>query len=189
MYSPEPRGHYALALDEYLHFTSPIRRYPDLVCHRMLRRALGKGEAPAEPAAGELRQLGEHCSAAEQRAESAEREAVQWMTVLFLADRCGEVFDGHISGVAPFGIFVELDEYLVDGMIHVSELEDDFYQHDPVGHRLIGERSRRQWRLGDALEVRLESVDLDAMQVKVAPVDVVPDGKQRKKGRRRQGGR
>jgi ribonuclease R len=188
LYTPEPRGHYALATDEYLHFTSPIRRYPDLVVHRMLRRLQDDGALPEgedrQAVESELVGLGETCSSAERRAEAAERAAVEWKTVLFLRERQGEVFAGHISGVTDFGIFVRLDELSVDGMVHISELVDDYYRYEEAGHRLVGERKGRVWRLGDAIEVRLVRVDLDAMQLQLVPVGMKPDARAvRKPGR------
>ena len=190
LYSPEPRGHYALATDEYLHFTSPIRRYPDLIVHRMLRRLQEEGRLPdgAERGAleGELVELGATCSLAERRAEAAERAAVEWKTVIYLRERQGEVFAGHISGVTDFGLFVRLDELSVDGMVHISELVDDYYRYEDRGHRLVGERKGRVWRLGDPIEVRLVRVDLDAMQLQLVPVGMKPDARAaRKPGRRR----
>jgi ribonuclease R len=191
LYSPEPRGHYALATDEYLHFTSPIRRYPDLVVHRMLRRLIEDGPMPEDQERqaleGELVELGATCSSAERRAEAAERAAVEWKTVLYLRERQGEVFAGHISGVTDFGIFVRLDELSVDGMVHISELVDDYYRFEERGHRLVGERKGRVWRLGDPIEVRLVRVDLDAMQLQLVPVGMKPDARAARKGGRRRG--
>jgi ribonuclease R len=190
LYSPEPRGHYALATEEYLHFTSPIRRYPDLVVHRMLRRLVEEGAlAEDEERASietELIALGATCSSAERRAEAAERAAVEWKTVLYLREHQGEVFSGHISGVTDFGLFVRLDELSVDGMVHISELVDDYYRYDDRGHRLVGEKKGRVWRLGDPIEVRLARVDLDTMQLQLVPVGMKPDARAaRKSGRPR----
>ncbi len=179
VYSPEPRGHFALASEAYCHFTSPIRRYPDLVVHRLLRRLLAERRplagAELEAAERELRALGEHCSAREQRAEAAERMAIQWRVVRFLADRVGEVFAGRVAGVTPFGLFVELEMLAVDGLVHVSDLADDYYHHDPVAHTLVGERSGRRFRLGDALEVRLLRVDEESFQLQLGVVGLRPD--------------
>jgi ribonuclease R len=194
LYSPDPRGHYALTTGEYLHFTSPIRRYPDLVVHRMLRSMLRDGPMPEgeerNAVENELVQLGESCSALERRAEGAERAAVEWKTVLFLREREGEVFSGHISGVTDFGLFVRLAEISVDGMIHISELVDDYYSYDDRKHRLVGERTKKAWRLGDAIEVKLLRVDLDAMQLQLVPVGMKPDARAvrggRARGKRRQ---
>jgi ribonuclease R len=179
LYSPEPRGHYALATDAYLHFTSPIRRYPDLVAHRMLRRLAANGRAVEDEerakVEADLGTLGLACSAREQEAEKAERTAVQWKTALYLRERVGEVFSGRISGVVAFGFFVELEEVFADGMVHISDLLDDYYEFDEQRHRLVGERTKRVWRLGDTVKVRLVKVDMDSFQVRVTPVGVKPD--------------
>jgi ribonuclease R len=189
LYTPEPRGHYALATDEYLHFTSPIRRYPDLVVHRMLRRLVEEGSmaegSEREAIETELIELGATCSSAERRAEAAERAAVEWKTVIYLRERQGEVFPGHISGVTDFGLFVRLDELSVDGMVHISELVDDYYRYEDGGHRLVGERKGRVWRLGDPIEVRLVRVDLDAMQLQLVPVGMKPDARAARAGKGR----
>jgi ribonuclease R len=189
LYTPDPRGHYALATDEYLHFTSPIRRYPDLVVHRMLRRLLEDGPVPEveerQTLESELVALGETCSSAERRAEAAERAAVEWKTVIYLRERQGEVFSGHISGVTDFGLFVRLAELSVDGMVHISELTDDYYLFEEKGHRLVGEKKGRVWRLGDPIEVRLVRVDLDAMQLQLVPVGMKPDARAARGGKSR----
>ncbi len=170
VYSPEATGHFALAAEAYAHFTSPIRRYPDLVVHRALRRLLARQRPNDEQWAQQeeaLRGLGEHCSEREQRAEKAERMAVEWRTMRFLANRVGDVFTGRISGVTDFGLFVQLDEFAVDGLLHVADLGDDYYEHDAVSHTMVGTRQARRWRLGDALEVRILRVDQEAMQLQL----------------------
>ncbi len=179
LYSPEPLGHYALATDAYLHFTSPIRRYPDLVVHRMLRRLQRDGGAVPAPEHDTLREafgeLAEWCSSTEQRAEQAERTVIHWKKVLFMRERTGEVFDAHVTGVTEFGLFVQLDEMLVEGLVHITELVDDFYTFEERRQRLVGERTGKTYRLGDRLRVRLSRVDLDEMRLDFAPVGLKPD--------------
>ena len=179
VYTEDPRGHYALATNAYLHFTSPIRRYPDLVAHRMLEALLRDGHAvegeERDQLETALRALGPVCSAKEQEADKAERTAVQWKTALFLRDRVGEVFNGRVSGVVAFGCFVQLDEVFADGLIHIKELDDDYYEFDERRHRLVGERTGRVWRLGDKVKVKLVRVDLDSFQIEVVPVGIKPD--------------
>ena len=157
-------GHFGLALDAYAHFTSPIRRYPDLQVHRAIRHLLNGGK-PVDFAYthADLLGLGEHCSMTERRADEAVRDAVEWLKCEFMLDKVGQTFDGIITGVTGFGLFVELRGVFVEGLIHVTSLRNDYYQFDPVGHRLHGERSGQIYRLGDSVKVRVARVDLDAV--------------------------
>jgi len=162
VYSPEARGHYALAARHYLHFTSPIRRYPDLLAHRRLKALLrGAAEAEAESAllAERLPVMAEHCSSTERRAEQSERDLLQWKKVRFLESRIGEKFRGRVTGVQPFGLFVQLEDLYVDGLVPVRTMADDYYVYEPEAHRLVGERSGRRFQLADAVEVLLVAVD------------------------------
>jgi ribonuclease R len=173
-------GHFGLALDAYAHFTSPIRRYPDLQVHRAIRHALNGGKPADFPSThADLVGLGEHCSMTERRADEAVRDAVEWLKCEFMLDKVGQVFDGIITGVAGFGLFVELRGVFVEGLAHVTSLRNDYYQFDPVGHRLHGERSGQVYRLGDRLTVRVVRVDLDERKIDFEPVE----------NERREGGR
>ncbi len=170
VYLPENRGHYALAADSYLHFTSPIRRYPDLVVHRALVRWIRQGKSEQndrrrvqmEVSADEalrLARMAEHTSLTERRAERAERQLRQWKLVRFLAGRIGESFAGQVTGVEKFGLFVRLQEVQVDGLLHVANMGQDYFVFEPESHRLSGERSGRVYQLGDRVEVQLLAVD------------------------------
>lgn len=159
-YAPENVGHFGLAADCYCHFTSPIRRYPDLSVHRVLKQALeGKPKAEA-PTVGALKILGNECSAKERRAMQAERDLVELRRCQVMAGRVGATFDGVISSVAEFGFFVELDDIFVDGLVHIRSLQDDFYDYDPAGHTLTGQRRRRQFRVGMRVRVEVKKVEL-----------------------------
>ena len=172
-YHPECRGHYALATDFYLHFTSPIRRYPDLVVHRFLGELLtghvlqGSERAFAE---ADLEDLAQSCSFTERRAEEAEREVVKWKQTEYMRAHIGEEFSGHVTGVVAFGMFVQLEEVFVEGLVHVADLTDDFYRYDETGHRLVGQRGGRVLRLGDAVRVRVKGIDEEFMEVKLEPL-------------------
>jgi ribonuclease R len=156
VYSPDNIGHFGLALTHYAHFTSPIRRYADLLVHRALIAGLkpDDGALPADSGA-RFAEIGEHISTTERRAATAERDAVDRFTAAYLHDRIGEVFRGAINGVTRFGLFVTLDETGADGLVPMSQLPDDYYDHDEAGHRLVGRRWGRSYHLGEAVTVRL----------------------------------
>jgi len=160
LYSPECRGHYALASRWYTHFTSPIRRYPDLVVHRALKALLKGGLEAWFPIADRLPEMGDHTSTTERRAEQSERDLLQWKKVRFLADRVGERFTGRVTGVQPFGLFVQLDGYFVDGMVPVRTMADDYYVYGADSHSLVGQNNGRVFQLADAVEVELVGVSL-----------------------------
>jgi ribonuclease R len=162
-YRPECWGHYALAAKHYCHFTSPIRRYPDLVVHRGLKALIhGTAHQRAEDTAlaARLPTMGEHCSTTERRAEQSERDLLQWKKVRFLADRVGETFKGRITGVQPFGLFVQLETYLVDGLVPIRKMGDDYYLYEAESHRLVGDRTKKVYQLADPVEVELTGVSL-----------------------------
>ncbi|QQS55336.1 MAG: ribonuclease R [Candidatus Competibacteraceae bacterium] len=172
VYNPGNAGHFGLALEAYAHFTSPIRRYPDLQVHRAIRHVLNGGKPADFPFThADLIGLGEHCSMTERRADEAVRDAVEWLKCEFMLDKIGQVFDGNITGVTGFGLFVELRGVFVEGLVHVTSLRNDYYQFDPVGHRLHGERSGQVYRLGDSLRVRVARVDLDERKIDFEPIE------------------
>ncbi|MDR1934581.1 MAG: ribonuclease R [Candidatus Accumulibacter sp.] len=160
-YSPDNVGHFGLSYEHYTHFTSPIRRYPDLLVHRSIKAALeGKRYAP-----GDWEEIGLHCSMTERRADEATRDVVNWLKCYYMRDRIGEEFDGTIAAVVPFGVFVALDAIYVEGLVHVSELGEDYFQFDAVRHQMLGERSGKRYRLGDRLRVRLVRADLESGRI------------------------
>ena len=208
VYSPENVGHFGLAYDAYSHFTSPIRRYPDLMTHRVIKALLrgerhrplpldgreedevkagrkpraraaqaGRGSAksasaPAERATADQQeaierwhQWGMHCSANERRADEASRDVEAWLKCMYVRERVGEQYAGRITGVAPFGVFVTLDELYVEGMVHVSELGGEYFQYSESGHELRGERTGRRFRLTDPIDVQVSRVDLEARRI------------------------
>jgi ribonuclease R len=151
VYSPDNRGHFGLAFDEYAHFTSPIRRYPDLIVHRGIRKVLRKKhDLDKEESITVLAKQGEHCSMTERRADEATREVIDWLKCEFMLDKVGEEFDAIITNVTGFGFFVELKDY---------------YQFDPTKQALLGERAGRKFRLSDQVRIRVVRVDLDQRQI------------------------
>jgi len=162
-YSPDNVGHFGLAYDAYAHFTSPIRRYPDLLVHRAIKAVLaGKRYAPK---AATWAELGVHCSMTERRADDASRDVLQWLKCHYMQEKVGETFAGTISGVASFGIFVTLDGLDIDGLVHVTELPRDYFHFDAVRHALIGERSGRTFQLAGRVIVKVARVDLDRAKI------------------------
>jgi ribonuclease R len=163
VYSPEEDGHYALASDDYCHFTSPIRRYPDLTIHRQLDRWLRKGRPGADLT--ELVALGEHCSKMERRAEMAERELIKLKLLTYLSERLGMQMEAIITGVADYGFFAQPEKLPVEGLVHISTLPDDYYYFEEETHSLIGRRSGRRFRLGDRVHVQVVRVDIQRRQL------------------------
>ena len=161
VYTPKNAGHFGLAYESYTHFTSPIRRYPDLLVHRALKAVLaGQQYAP-----GDWLALGAQCSMTERRADEATRDVTAWLKCYYMKDRIGESFMGSISGVASFGAFVALDGVHVEGLVHISDLGRDYFHYDAAAHALQGERTRQRYRLGDRLRVKVARVDLDAARI------------------------
>jgi ribonuclease R len=165
VYSPDNVGHFGLAYEAYTHFTSPIRRYPDLLVHRAIKAALDGGRYSP----GKWTELGIHCSRTERRADEATREVEAWLKAYYMKDRVGEEFSGVISAVTGFGIFVALDELYVEGLVHVSELGNDYFHFDAARHELMGERTRQRFRLSDRLRVRVVRVDLETSRMDFVP--------------------
>lgn len=182
IYTPHNEGHFGLAYKAYAHFTSPIRRYPDLIVHRAIRSVIRSGEdvpgikrVDTTPIDKKTRwypydfeqmvELGEHCSMAERRADEATRDVNDWLKCEFMSDKVGEVYAGTVATVTSFGLFVRLDEYYVEGLVHISALPSDYYQFEPERHVLRGERSGKTYGLGDAVKIQVARVDMDDRKI------------------------
>ncbi|HHF3737297.1 TPA: ribonuclease R [Haemophilus influenzae] len=174
VYHADNIGHFGLALEEYAHFTSPIRRYPDLTLHRGIKYLLAKEQGAKRKTTDtggyhysfdEMDLLGNHCSMTERRADDATREVADWLKCEYMQDHVGEEFSGVISSVTGFGLFVRLDDLFIDGLVHISTLENDYYQFDAAKQRLIGENSGMQYRLGDKVRIKVEAVHLENKMV------------------------
>jgi ribonuclease R len=163
VYSPEEEGHYALASANYCHFTSPIRRYPDLTVHRLLNQWLRTGKCGSDEA--ELIGLGEHCSKMERRAEMAERELIKLKLLTYLSERLGLELEAIITGVADYGFYAQAEHWPVEGLVHISTLTDDYYYFEEAHHSLIGRRTKKRYRLGDKVHVRVVRVDVQRRQL------------------------
>lgn len=166
VYSPENRGHFGLALESYAHFTSPIRRYPDLLLHRAITHHLQGGTRKNYPYSAEsMVEKGKACSLAERRADDATRDAMDFLKCEFMSHRLGEVFSGRISSVTSFGFFVTLDDFFIDGLVHISTLTNDYYHFDAESLTLAGERSGQRFAMLDRVEVRVAKVDIDDKKI------------------------
>jgi ribonuclease R len=162
VYSPDNIGHFGLAYDAYTHFTSPIRRYPDLLTHRAIKAVLaGEVYDPKQP----WDTLGMQCSATERRADEATRDVTSWLKCYYMKDRLGEEFAGTISGVTGFGIFVTLDEVFVEGLVHISELGQDYFHFDQQRHQIVGERTKKKYQLADRVNIKVARVDIETSKI------------------------
>lgn len=161
VYSPDNVGHFGLAYEAYTHFTSPIRRYPDLLVHRAIKAVVEGRRYQAK----DWHQLGMHCSMTERRADDATRDVTNWLKCFYMQDKVGEVFSGTVAGVTGFGLFVALDEVYVEGLLHVTDLGNDYFIHDKARHEMVGERSGVRYRLGDRLTVKVVRVDLETTRI------------------------
>jgi ribonuclease R len=169
IYSPHKEDHYALASENYCHFTSPIRRYPDLVVHRLLDQLIRRGRAGSD--FEELTALGEHCSKMERRAETAERELIKLKLLTYLSERLGMEMEVVITGVADYGFYGQAEILPVEGLVHISTLPDDYYYFDQASHSLIGQRTKRRYRLGDKVKVKVVRVDLQKRQADLKVIE------------------
>lgn len=197
MYQVENHGHFGLGYEAYTHFTSPIRRYPDLLVHRAIRSVIRSNQASSHVrrvasakaipirkiypySLSDMLMFGEQCSRTERRADEATRDVVSWLKCEFLRDRVGDVFEGHVSSVTSFGLFVELNDLYVEGLVHITSLPHDYYRFEPAMHRLVGERTRKVFGLGDDLLVKVVGVDLDNRKIDFELESVVSQHKQTK---------
>lgn len=203
VYGPEEKGHFGLAYAHYAHFTSPIRRYPDLLVHRAIKSViysqkdcqqvkrpegldLSRYRYPYDMAA--MLALGEHCSMTERRADEATRDVMSWLKCEYLQQHLGTVFEGIVSGVTAFGFFVELADLYVEGLVHVSTLDSDFYQYDAQKHRLVGERTGTRYGLGDSVMVQVANINLDDRKIDLSLVSAEPRAKAKRRLKNAKGG-
>jgi len=161
VYSNENKGHFGLAYEAYTHFTSPIRRYPDLIVHRAIKEKLSKARTTIK----NINQIAMHCSGTERKADDATRDVEAWLKCYFMQDKVGQIFEGTVAGVTGFGLFVELDDIFIEGLLHVTELGSDYFAYDKQKHAMVGERTSTQYRLGDRLKVKVVRVDLETSKI------------------------
>ncbi len=190
IYSAENTGHFGLALEAYTHFTSPIRRYPDLIVHRAIRHLLKGGSVQKfRYSNADMESLGDHCSMTDRRADEATRDAISWLKCEYMMDKVGQELPGIITAVTSFGLFVELDDIYVEGLVHITALENDYYHFDAIKHQLCGERSGTTYRLADQVRVRVARVDLDERKIDFTLCGVAPRREGKKPARGKGGAR
>ena len=161
-YSVHNIGHYGLAFDYYTHFTSPIRRYPDTLVHRLLTRYQAGGRSANKE---RYEELCKHSSDMEQIAQNAERDSIKYKMVEFMADKIGNEYDAHISGITPYGIYCEIDENHCEGMVSIHDLNDDYYDFDERNYCLVGRRRRHRYQLGDAVRIKVAKANMEKKQL------------------------
>ncbi|MBU4500550.1 MAG: ribonuclease R, partial [Gammaproteobacteria bacterium] len=169
VYSPDNKGHFGLAYEAYTHFTSPIRRYPDLLVHRGIKAVLNSEKLPVKG----LAEIGVHCSMTERRADDATRDVDAWLKTYFMRDRIGDEYNGTVSAVTNFGMFVALDEIFIEGLVHVSELGQDYFHYDQSKHWMLGERTGKRYRLGDRVRIKVMRADIETSKIDFALVETI----------------
>ncbi len=169
VYSPDNKGHFGLAYEAYTHFTSPIRRYPDLLVHRGIKAVLNGEKLPVKG----LAEIGVHCSMTERRADDATRDVDAWLKTYFMRDRIGDEYNGTVSAVTNFGMFVALDEIFIEGLVHVSELGQDYFHYDQSKHWMLGERTGKRYRLGDRVRIKVMRADIETSKIDFALVETI----------------
>ena len=180
VYSNQNKGHFGLAYESYTHFTSPIRRYPDLIVHRAIKAKIQKKKLKIK----DIERLGEHCSGTERRADDATRDVESWLKCYFMQDKIGEIYEGTVSGVTGFGLFVELDGIFIEGLLHVTELGNDYFTFEKSKHAMVGERTHLSYRLGDRLKVKVVRVDMETSKIDLALTNVNNDKSKKIKSRK-----
>ena len=181
-YTPENIGHFGLALDAYAHFTSPIRRYPDLLVHRAIKHIVRGGKPGRYDYDRQtMTRLGAITSAHERRAEDATRDVEAWLKCQYMVDRLGESYDGVITGVTNFGVFVQLTELMIDGLVHVTSLPNDYYHYDSGRQQMVGERTGRTFRLGDAMKVIVQRADMETRRIDFRPAELPREQERRRR--------
>ncbi|MHB1353670.1 MAG: ribonuclease R family protein, partial [Thiobacillus sp.] len=185
IYSPDNKGHFGLAYEAYTHFTSPIRRYPDLLVHRGIKAVLEGEKLPAKG----LAEIGAHCSMTERRADDATRDVDAWLKTYFMQDRIGDEYDGTVSAVTSFGLFVAIDDIFIEGLVHVSELGQDYFHYDQAKHMMLGERTGKRYRLGDRVRIKVMRADIETSKIDFSLVSELAAAREEVESSKKKGGK